>query len=141
MGGEGRPLAAAARKQRRESAVTTVAVMGMGPTAMGSKIPNVLMHNWSPPCPSIIRKNYYSSVKREHSGRLSSQSLVIETNVTGTAEDQSVARRLILLRHAKSSWEFPSLRGIHFTKFLHYSQTLTLQFRSISYFILFFKYR
>lgn len=106
--------------------------MGMGPTAIGSKIPNVLMHNWSPPRPSINKKNNYSSLKRKHSGRLPSQSLVIETNVTGTAEDQSVARRLILLRHAKSSWEFPSLRGVHFTKFV--------QFQSISYFILFVKY-
>ncbi|CAK9167057.1 unnamed protein product [Ilex paraguariensis] len=36
-------------------------------------------------------------------------SLVIET-VEGQTSDESVARRLILLRHAKSSWEDRSLR-------------------------------
>lgn len=43
------------------------------------------------------------------------RSLVIETvedQVDGEARSESVARRLILLRHAKSSWTDRSLRGI-----------------------------
>lgn len=49
----------------------------------------------------------------------SSSSLTIET-VEGQApsesesESESVTRRLILLRHAMSSWEDTSLRGIYF---------------------------
>jgi hypothetical protein len=39
---------------------------------------------------------------------------IIETvEAQAPSESESVARRLILLRHAMSSWEDPSLRGTH----------------------------
>lgn len=77
--------------------------------AITSRISNPLMCNWSDR--PVTKKN--SSLRMNSSTRLRTQSLSIETEVTDTVESQSLVRRLILLRHAKSSWEYPSLRGIH----------------------------
>ncbi|KAK0597144.1 hypothetical protein LWI29_022229 [Acer saccharum] len=76
---------------------------------MSSRIggyPMTYLHNWSPP-PN-------SSIKMRGGGRLRCRRLLIETPPVTVEQQvspsQSVARRLILLRHAKSSWEYPSLR-------------------------------
>lgn len=92
--------------------------------ATTSKISNPLMYNWSGP--PINEKK--PSLRMNRSFRLRTRSLLTETEVTDTVESQSLVRRLILLRHAKSSWEYPSLRGIHLTNFvlthlLHYLHT------------------
>ncbi|XP_031266920.1 uncharacterized protein At3g52155, chloroplastic-like isoform X2 [Pistacia vera] len=74
--------------------------------ATTSKISNPLMYNWS--APPINEKK--PSLRMNRSFRLRTRSLSIETEVADTVESQSLVRRLILLRHAKSSWENPSLR-------------------------------
>ncbi|KAA8537250.1 hypothetical protein F0562_027063 [Nyssa sinensis] len=62
----------------------------------------------SPPsfCPNF-------SIRCRNPNRLPPRSVVIETvegQISEEVRSKSVARRLILLRHAKSSWEDPSLR-------------------------------
>lgn len=58
-------------------------------------------------------KRIGSSVKMSVCSSVRCQCLIVETPVTveELQVSESVTRRLILLRHAKSSWEFPSLRG------------------------------
>ncbi|XP_044462301.1 uncharacterized protein At3g52155, chloroplastic-like [Mangifera indica] len=68
---------------------------------MTSKISNSLMYNWS--SPPHNKRNTCLRMNRR------TQSLLLETQVTDTVESQSLFRRLILLRHAKNSWEYPSL--------------------------------
>ncbi|KAL5769374.1 hypothetical protein ACOSQ2_016157 [Xanthoceras sorbifolium] len=79
---------------------------------MSSRIlgyPMTYMQNWLPP--PVLKID--SSIKISGGGRLRCRCLHIETPVTVEGQvspSQAVVRRLILLRHAKSSWEYPSLR-------------------------------
>lgn len=60
-----------------------------------------------------------SSMRSRNPSFLFRRSLVIETvqgQVSEESTSEAIARRLILLRHAKSSWEDRSLRGIEFLK-------------------------
>ncbi|GMP75973.1 hypothetical protein CsSME_00032860 [Camellia sinensis var. sinensis] len=86
---------------------------------------NAAVGNIFPFLPSLSKTLSYSSSPTLFFPILSprtrsTRSLVIETSTVAEAQtseearSESVARRLILLRHAKSSWDDRSLRGIPF---------------------------
>jgi hypothetical protein len=85
----------------------TVCKMTIEPTSRTQFSANPI---WRPKISNSIRGGRRRSPSRF---RLPTRSSLIIETVEGQApsESDSIPRRLILLRHAESSWEYPSLRG------------------------------